>query len=59
MMNQLILQQNFQHHAGDETLSGNLGDTVVSSDGQSNSIKNGSGNTAITNSQTSAGNVTL
>ena len=44
---------------GDETLSGNLGDTVVSDGARSIQLANGSGNTAITNSQTSAGAVTM
>jgi len=44
---------------GDETLSGDLGDTVVSDGARSIQLTNGSGNTAITNSQTSAGAVTM
>ena len=44
---------------GDETLSGDLGDTVVSDGARSIQLANGSGNTAITNSQTSAGAVTM
>ncbi len=44
---------------GDETLSGNLGDTVVSDGLRTISLANGSGATAITNSQTSAGAVTM
>ena len=44
---------------GDETLSGDLGDTVVSDGLRTISLANGSGNTAITNSQTSAGAVTM
>ena len=44
---------------GDETLSGDLGDTVVSDGLRTISLANGSGATAITNSQTSAGAVTM
>ena len=44
---------------GDETLSGDLGDTVVSDGLRTISLANGSGNTAITNSQTSAAAVTM
>ncbi len=44
---------------GDETLSGDLGDTVVSDGVRTIGLANGSGNTAITNSQTSAGAVTM
>ena len=44
---------------GDETLGGDLGDTVVSDGLRTISLANGSGNTAITNSQTSAGAVTM
>ena len=48
----------FSNQSGDATLSGNLGDTVIS-DALSIQLANGSGNTAITNTQTSAGAVTL
>jgi len=44
---------------GDETLGGDLGDTVVSDGLRTISLANGSGNTAITNSQTSAAAVTM
>ena len=44
---------------GDETLGGDLGDTVVSDGVRTISLANGDGNTAITNSQTSAGAVTM
>ena len=44
---------------GDETMSGDLGDTVVSDGVRTISLANGSGNTAITNAQTSAAAVTL
>ena len=39
-------------------MTGDMGDTVIS-DLKTIQLANGSGNTAITNSQTSAGNVTL
>jgi len=48
----------FSNQAGDFTITGNLGDTVIS-DLKTIQLANGSGNTAITNSQTSAGAVTL
>ena len=48
----------FSNQSGDATLSGDLGDTVIS-DALSIQLANGSGNTAITNTQTSAGAVTL
>ena len=44
---------------GDRTISGNLGDTVVVDEAMTIQLANGSGNTAITKSQTSAGAVTL
>ena len=44
---------------GDETLSGDLGDTVVSDGVRTISLANGDGNTAVTNSQTSAAAVTM
>ena len=44
---------------GDETLGGDLGDTVVSDGVRTISLANGDGNTAITNSQTSAAAVTM
>ena len=47
----------FSNQAGDFTM-GDMGDTVIS-DLKTIQLANGSGNTAITNSQTSAGNVTL
>ena len=48
----------FSNQAGDFTMAGDMGDTVIS-DLKTIQLANGSGNTAITNSQTSAGNVTL
>ena len=48
----------FSNQSGDATLSGNLGDTVISN-AFSIQLANGSGDTAITNTQTSAGAVTL
>ena len=48
----------FSNQAGDFTMAGDMGDTVIS-DLKTIQVANGSGNTAITNSQTSAGNVTL
>ena len=48
----------FSNQAGDFTIAGDMGDTVIS-DLKTIQLVNGSGNTAITNSQTSAGNVTL
>ena len=44
---------------GDRTISGNLGDTVVVDEAMTIQLANGSGATAITNSQTSAGAVTM
>ena len=44
---------------GDETFAGDLGDTFVTSGVRTIQLANGSGNTAITNAQTSAGAVTL
>ena len=44
---------------GDETFAGDLGDTFVTSGVRTIGLANGSGNTAITNAQTSAGAVTL
>ena len=44
---------------GDETFAGNLGDTFVTAGVRTIGLANGSGNTAITNAQTSAGAVTL
>ncbi len=44
---------------GDETFAGNLGDTFVTGGVRTIGLANGSGNTAITNAQTSAGAVTL
>ena len=48
----------FSNQAGDFTMTGDMGDTVIS-DLKTIQLANGSGNTAITNAQTSAGNVTL
>ena len=48
----------FSNQAGDFTMAGDMGDTVIS-DLKTIQLANGDGNTAITNSQTSAGNVTL
>ena len=48
----------FSNQAGDFTMTGDMGHTVIS-DLKTIQLANGSGNTAITNSQTSAGNVTL
>ena len=48
----------FSNQSGDFTLGGDLGDTVIS-DAHTIQLANGSGNTAITNTQTSAGAVTL
>ena len=44
---------------GDETFAGDLGDTFVTSGVRTIGLANGSGNTAITNAQTSAAAVTL
>ena len=44
---------------GDRTISGNLGDTIVVDEAMTIQLANGSGNTAITKSQTSAGAVTI
>ena len=44
---------------GDETIAGDLGETVITSGARTIQLANGSGNTAITKSQTSAGAVTL
>tara|TARA_B100001057_G_scaffold7320_1_gene6699 strand:+ start:846 stop:2246 length:1401 start_codon:yes stop_codon:yes gene_type:complete len=44
---------------GDETIAGDLGDTVITSGARTIQLANGSGNTAITKTQTSAGAVTL
>jgi len=44
---------------GDETFAGDLGDTFVTGGVRTIGLANGSGNTAITNAQTSAGAVTL
>jgi hypothetical protein len=44
---------------GDETFAGSLGDTIVSDGLRTIGLTNGSGNTAITFSQTSAGAVTF
>jgi hypothetical protein len=44
---------------GDRTIAGNLGDTIVVDEAMTIQLANGSGNTAITKSQTSAGAVTL
>jgi len=44
---------------GDETFAGDLGDTFVTSGVRTIALANGSGNTAITNAQTSAAAVTL
>ena len=48
----------FSNQAGDFTMAGDMGDTVIT-DLKTIQLANGDGNTAITNSQTSAGNVTL
>ena len=48
----------FSNQAGDFTMAGDMGDTVIS-DLKTIQLANGDGNTAITNAQTSAGNVTL
>ena len=44
---------------GDETIAGSLGDTVITGGDRTIQLANGSGNTAITKTQTSAGAVTL
>jgi hypothetical protein len=44
---------------GDRTISGDLGDTIVVDEAMTIQLANGSGNTAITKTQTSAGAVTL
>ena len=44
---------------GDRTIAGDLGDTIVVDEAMTIQLANGDGNTAITNSQTSAGAVTL
>jgi hypothetical protein len=44
---------------GDETIAGDLGETVITSGARTIQLANGSGNTAITKTQTSAGAVTL
>ena len=44
---------------GDRTIAGSLGDTIVVDEAMTIQLANGSGNTAITKSQTSAGAVTL
>ena len=44
---------------GDRTIAGDLGDTIVVDEAMTIALANGDGNTAITNSQTSAGAVTL
>ena len=48
----------FSNQAGDFTMAGDLGDTVIT-DLKTIQLANGSGNTAITKTQTSAGAVTL
>ena len=48
----------FSNQAGDFTMAGDMGDTVIT-DLKTIQLANGDGNTAITNAQTSAGNVTL
>ena len=49
----------FSTAPGDRTIAGSLGDTIVVDEAMTIQLANGSGNTAITNSQTSAGAVTL
>ena len=49
----------FSTAPGDRTIAGDLGDTIVVDEAMTIQLANGSGNTAITNSQTSAGAVTL
>ncbi len=44
---------------GDETIAGSLGDTVITSGARTIQLANGSGNSAVTNEQTSAGAVTI
>ena len=44
---------------GDRTIAGSLGDTIVVDEAMTIQLANGSGNTAITKTQTSAGAVTL
>ena len=44
---------------GDRTIAGSLGDTIIVDEAMTIQLANGSGNTAITKSQTSAGAVTL
>jgi len=44
---------------GDETIAGDLGETVITSGARTIQLANGSGNTAITKTQTSAAAVTL
>jgi hypothetical protein len=44
---------------GDRTIAGSLGDTVVVDEAMTIQLANGSGNTAVTKTQTSAGAVTL
>jgi hypothetical protein len=44
---------------GDETIAGSLGDTVITSGARTIQLANGSGNSAVTNDQTSAGAVTI
>ena len=49
----------FSTAPGDRTIAGDLGDTIVVDEAMTIQLANGSGNTAITKSQTSAGAVTL
>ena len=44
---------------GDETIAGSLGDTVITPGARTIQLANGSGNTAVSNDQTSAGAVTI
>ena len=44
---------------GDRTIAGSLGDTIIVDEAMTIQLANGSGNTAITKTQTSAGAVTL
>jgi len=49
----------FSTAPGDRTIAGDLGDTIIVDEAMTIQLANGSGNTAVTKSQTSAGAVTL
>ena len=49
----------FSTAPGDRTITGDLGDTIIVDEAMTIQLANGSGNTAVTKSQTSAGAVTL